>query len=164
MKTKEIFKPMQEFDGLYHISNHGRVKSYMVDAKNGKILAPKITKVGYHQYVIKYKGQNKSFYCHRRVAQYFIENPKNLPFVDHIDNCKGNNHVKNLQWITAIDNVRKDQAYTIICTHTSGKVIEALSTRHAGELTNCFKGSVDYSIKNGNFTRGGWKFKYKHNK
>ena len=59
---------------------------------------------------------------HRLVAEAYIPNPDNLPQVDHIDNNPYNNHVNNLQWITAQDNIKK--SYT-----TSPKAHRALGCK-----------------------------------
>lgn len=160
-REPEVFKPMSEFDGLYHISNYGRVMSYRYGPHEGRIIRPKKNKSGYVQYIIKYKGQYLSFYAQRRVAEYFIPNPEKLPYVDHKDNNKDNNYFGNLQWITNKENVRKDQADIILCIHTTGRILEASGTRHAAELTSCFRGSVQYSLKKGTVTRNGWKFENK---
>ena len=162
MKHPENWKPMTEFDGIFHISDHGRLKSFRQDPIEGKIIRPKKSKGIYLQYIIRYKGEYLSFYSHRKVAEYFIPNPKNLPYVDHIDNKnKLNNHVSNLQWVYHDENVRKDQAYTIICTNTDGTVHIAKGTRHAAQLTGITRANVQYSLKNNRSTRNGWSFKYK---
>ena len=48
-------------------------------------------------------------YAHRLVAQYFIPNPNNLPYVHHKDENKLNNHVSNLEWISSKDNAKEHQ-------------------------------------------------------
>jgi hypothetical protein len=85
----EIFK---EIDGLcgYHVSNHGRVYS---DCSQ-RTLRCYINKHGYVVFTIK----DKKYKAHRLVAKAFIDNPSNRPVVNHIDGCKFNNHVSNLEW------------------------------------------------------------------
>lgn len=161
MKHKENWKPMTEFDGAFHISDHGRLKSFRQDPYDGRIIRPKLGKGIYPQYIIRYKGEYISFYSHRKVAEYFLPNPKKLPYVDHIDNIKTHNHVSNLQWIEHDDNCRKDQAYTIICTYKNGTTHEAKGTRHAAQITNCKRATVQYGLKKGTQNRFGWTYKIK---
>ena len=129
MKQPEEWKPMQEFDEVYHISNHGRVKSYKVDKVEGRIIVPKITARGYVCYVIKYDGHYKSFYAHRKVGEYYIPNPNGYETIDHIKNDKSLNQVWELQWMDQIDNIRKDQARIVICISPLGLEHEAEGTR-----------------------------------
>jgi hypothetical protein len=161
MKHPEEWKPMQEFEEMYHISNWGRVKSFVVDKTDGRIIIPKKKPNGYWLYVIKYKGEWKSFYAHRRVAEYFVPNPNNYATVDHTKNNKDLNYAWELTWMEAIDNCRKDQATKVICISPLGKEIEAEGTRHAAQIASCCRASVQYSLKHGNPTRHDWKFKYK---
>lgn len=110
----EIWKDIIGYEGLYQISNLGRVKSLektinMIDGRKRhqkeKILSPVISKYGY--YVITL-WNNKSKQCkvHRLVMTAFILNPDNLPQVNHIDENKLNNRVSNLEWVTALQNNR----------------------------------------------------------
>lgn len=161
MKQQEEWKPMQEFDGIYHISNYGRVKSYMVDKVDGRFIKPKITKKGYTSYIVKVQGKYKSFYAHRKVAEYFIPNPHGYESVDHIKNDKSLNYAWELQWMDHADNCRKDQAKTIICVSPLGKEIEAEGTRHAAQISSCTRRTVQWFLKHGGSTRHEWKFKYK---
>ena len=92
----EIWKDIEGYEGLYQVSNLGRVKSL----KFGKERIFKGTKNegGYLQ-VTLYKEEKIKKYCiHRLVAQSFIPNPNNLPEINHIDEIKANNRVENLEW------------------------------------------------------------------
>lgn len=71
--------------------------------KNERILKPNIVK-GYNQITLQKNGQKKYYKIHRLVAETFINNPKNLPEVNHIDGNKQNNTVDNLEWVTTSEN------------------------------------------------------------
>ena len=98
---KEIFKDIKNYEGLYQVSNLGRVYSI----RNNKILKPKLNKCGYLSVNLKYKGSHVTKSIHRLVAQTFIENPYNFPQVNHIDEDKTNNCVDNLEWCSAKYNI-----------------------------------------------------------
>jgi hypothetical protein len=161
MQHQENWKPMAEFDETIHISDHGRVRSFRVDSFEGKLLKPKIHKGVYHQYIIKNQGVYRSFLVHRKVGEYFLPNPDNLPCIDHIQNKDkvNNNHVSNLQWISHEDNVRKDQAYTIECTHPVLGTRLAQGTRQAAAIASCSRSNVQYCLRNNTTTRTDWSFK-----
>ena len=91
---KEIFKDIKDYEGLYQVSNLGRVYS----VRNNKILKPKLNKYGYLSVNLKYKGSHVTKSIHRLVSQSFIENPYNFPCVNHKDEDKTNNCVDNLEW------------------------------------------------------------------
>lgn len=55
---------------------------------------------GYHFYSLYFMGKSYIAYTHRYVAQYFVPNPDNLPYVHHIDGNKLNNECSNLQWVS----------------------------------------------------------------
>ena len=95
----EVWKDVSGYEGMYEVSNLGRVKSL----KQGKerILKPKTEKCG-HLHVGLYKnGEQKKYYVHRLVAQVFLSNPQNLPMINHKDDNPSNNQVENLEFCTA---------------------------------------------------------------
>ena len=102
----ELWKDIEGYEGLYQISSHGRVKSFPRKATRGGIVKPSISTSGYVCTHLSKGGKVRTFQVHRLVAQHFIENPGNLPEVNHIDEDKRNNHVSNLEWCTRLQNVR----------------------------------------------------------
>lgn len=114
----EVWKDVKGYEGLYQVSNYGRVKSVdrLVDYKSkggrmfkrivkGTILKPK----GNPKYLgltLSKNGQFTTVYVHRLVAEAFLPNPCNLPEVNHKDENPKNNRVENLEWCTKIENVR----------------------------------------------------------
>ena len=113
---KEIWKEIEGFEGLYQISNWGRVKSLgrWIDRKSkGKcwkeerILKPIPTEKDSYVRVNLCKDKKKKLYSiHRLVAQAFIPNPNNLPQVNHKDENKQNNCISNLEWCIRLQNIR----------------------------------------------------------
>lgn len=101
----EKWKTIGGYEGLYEVSNQGRVKSLeRVDCRGRKrkerVLKPQKLRTN-HLLVCLYKnGLGKQFLVHRLVAQAFIENPDNLPEVNHRDENPSNNSAENLEWCT----------------------------------------------------------------
>ena len=103
----EDWADIEGYEGRYQISTFGRVKSLPRKHKRTpKILRPKLDKKNYLMIEILSKRQRKPFKIHRLVAQAFIPNPNNKPQVNHIDGCKINAYVGNLEWATNAENQR----------------------------------------------------------
>lgn len=98
---EEFWKDVVGFEGLYQVSNLGRVKSLF---RYKVILKPYIDVWGY--LVVNLYKNKKIFHIkiHRVVASAFIPNPDNKRCVDHIDTDKTNNKVSNLRWCTQKEN------------------------------------------------------------
>jgi hypothetical protein len=97
---EEEWKEVVAYEGLYQVSNLGRIKSLFKKHKNEIFLKPKIERNGYLRITLAKKGKHKSFSIHRLVAIAFKPNPLNLPQVNHIDENKLNNNSNNLEWCT----------------------------------------------------------------
>ena len=90
---KEIWKPVVGFEGLYEVSNLGRVRN-----RKGKVLRPAPNGNGYMGVILRKDNKNWGRRIHRLVAMAFIPNPNNLPVINHINERTGDNRVENLEW------------------------------------------------------------------
>lgn len=102
MENREIFKDIKGYEGIYRVSNLGRVYS----VKRGIIVSLIKKKSGYYTVNLYKNGEMRTFLIHRLVACNFIENPNNLPQINHKDGDKSNNKVENLEWVSGAENMR----------------------------------------------------------
>jgi len=100
----EEWRDIVGYEGLYEVSNIGRVRSVKKDVYFLKSFQRK-KEIHYIYFFLSKNGVRKSYYCHRLVAQSFIFNFNNKPCVNHIDNNPENNKVENLEWCTQKENV-----------------------------------------------------------
>ena len=154
----EIWKDIEGYEGLYQVSNLGRVKSLNYNrTRKEKILKHGSDKKGYLYVNLCKEGKKRNYRVHRLVAETFIDNLENKPEVNHKDEDKTNNKVENLEWVTSKENsnygtrnkrVAKSQSKPIygINVKTNEK-IEFPSTMEAqrnsfnqGNIVNCLKG------------------------
>ena len=99
----EEWKDVKGYEGLYMISNLGRIKSLQgcKYRKQERILKQYKKTGGYYQVSLSKNHKSKWFTVHRLVAINFIDNPNNYPQINHIDENKSNNSASNLEWCTA---------------------------------------------------------------
>lgn len=109
----EEWKLIKNYEGLYEVSNLGRIRSLdkLVKGrkgteyiKKGKILKQIKHVNGYMKIGLTKDGKRKTFLVHRLVAEAFISNPENKPYIDHINTIRDDNRVENLRWATASEN------------------------------------------------------------
>lgn len=105
----EIWKEIKGYEGLYEISNLGRVRSLPKYDSQGRYHLSHIKSQvdngnGYLVVNLKHNGRQKMKTVHRLVAESFILNPENKRCVNHIDGNKKNNNVNNLEWCTHSEN------------------------------------------------------------
>lgn len=105
MGAEEKWKDIIGYEGLYQVSNLGRVKSLNYrNTGEEKIRKLVIDKYGYFVIPLRVNGKSKQHFVHRLVALTFIPNPDNLPQIDHINTDRTDNRVENLRWCTAKEN------------------------------------------------------------
>lgn len=102
MENIEIFKDIRGYEGLYRISNIGRVYSL----KTNKYLSANKHRCGYMKVTLFNDGKAKTFLVHRLVAANFIANPNKYRDINHKDGNKTNNVVDNLEWCTVSENTK----------------------------------------------------------
>ena len=135
---KEIWKDIEGYEGLYQVSNFGKVRS--VDRYNsrgcwikGCIIEPTNCK-GYLQIVLFLNGKKSYYYIHRIVAEAFLPNPDNKPEIDHINTDKTDNTVclnedgsvnyekTNLRWVSHKENMNNPLTRKKQSTRFKGKI------------------------------------------
>lgn len=155
----EIWKDIKDYEGLYQVSNMGRVKSLgNGKAKNPnlskeRILKQTINKNKYYNVQLFKEGKGKNYLVHRIVAQTFLSNSDNLSCVNHKDENKTNNCASNLEF----------------CTHqynsNYGTIKERLSKAHKGKkksqetkekMSKTKSISILQLSKSGNIILGKW--------
>lgn len=106
----EEWRDVVGYEGYYQVSTHGRVRS--VDRFDDRgfhqrscILKSNDNGKGYRTVGLTKKSKGKRVKVHRLVAQAFIPNPENKPFVNHKDETRDNNNVDNLEWVTHKENI-----------------------------------------------------------
>lgn len=98
---EEIWKDIKGYEGLYAVSNQGRVYSYL----SNRYLSQEITNSRYLRVSLQTADcRTKHELVHRLVAIAFLDNPDKLPQVNHKDHNRENNCVDNLEWCSVRDN------------------------------------------------------------
>ena len=132
------------YEGLYKVSNLGRIMNLNYrNTGRAKLMNPSEMPNGYFFVHLRKNGEDKTCYVHRLVAETFLENPENLPEVNHIDEDKTNNFVflnedgsvnkekSNLEWKTHRDNINHGTRNERAAKALSKKVLQLSLT---GEL------------------------------
>lgn len=138
-ESGEEWRPIEDYEGLYAVSNIGRVKSigWYVNGGNKRYQRPRVRingadAGGYPKVELTKNGRIRTVLVHRLVATAFVPNPLGLPVVHHRDENRANPRADNLEWVTTETNIRDwfdrrrivigiDTIETIIAAHAAGK-------------------------------------------
>ena len=120
------------FEGYYEASNLGRIRSVERIVKSGRghktvpsvVLKPSIGEYGYESVSLSMNNKKYMRRVNRLVAQTFIDNPDNLPQVNHIDGNKTNNRVENLEWCNGSYNMQHCYANKLTDWETKIRIVE----------------------------------------
>lgn len=168
----EIWRDISGYEGLYQISNLGRVKSFnryivknngVKELRKGRILKSVLLSTGYFCVTLCKDNYHKIYSIHRLIAETFIPNPDNLPQVDHINTIRNDNRIENLRWVDSkgqmnnyltkqhcSDSQKAEKAYWYGIKgkeHPCSKPILQLSKKQ--EIINQFVSAVDAENKTG---------------
>lgn len=168
----EIWRDIAGYESLYQVSNKGRIKSLI--AHNGtkeRILKPHTIGHGYLNVDLCKNGHLKKNLVHRLVAQAFIENPGNLPQVNHKDENKLNNHADNLEWCTAKYNMNygdapqkraEKRSKQVLQLNKDGQFVAQYCSLHDAERkTGIGISQICMVCKGKRILAGGYMWKYK---
>ena len=130
------YAPNYEVSNLGNIKNKKKNKCITINyerlKKDNKRVRPGLS----------YNGTIKGYYLHRVVAEHFIDNPENLPEVNHIDGDFYNNKADNLEWISKLDNMRHASENKLMKRYTRKVIIKNLGTDETktfDSVTECAK-------------------------
>ncbi len=137
IKSAEQWKEIEGTNGKYIVSNDGKVATLR---KRKKLLTLTKQKTGYLYAMIEINGKQVNKRVNRLVASAFVNNPDNLPIVNHLDGCKTNNHAENLQWVNNSQNMKHAHANGLVKKHIlteeeRKKISEFMKGRKVSEET-----------------------------
>lgn len=189
---KEVWKDIPGYEKYYEINQYGVIKSKdrlieVQDYQNahaycsgfsyikpGRIMKQRLNVFGYPVVILVKDKKQKGYMVHRLVAETFISNPNNLPFVNHKDEIKTNNHVSNLEWCTAEYNINygtglirrqvsqqtTNKNMKAVIAYNDNEQLEFVSIRGAARNLELYQANIQHAIRR-NTKCGNYYWKYK---
>lgn len=167
---EEIWKDIEGYEGLYQVSNLGRVRSLKRNTTNGIIRKQFKNNEGYMTVTLSKNGIIRRVAIHRLVAKAFIPNPHNLPQVNHRDENPEMNCVENLEWCDSTYNnnygshrskVSKSRRKMVCQYDLDSNLIKVYdSPLTASKETNICYSSITGACNGRPHTAGGYIWKY----
>lgn len=169
---EEIFKDIKNYEGIYKISNTGKV--IRLSKSNDKRysnksweLKPQMSKKGYYIFNLCKNGKSKIYLLHRLIAEHFIDNKNNYEVVNHKDGNKLNNSLDNLEWCSFKDNVKHAYKNELmknckkICQYDKKNnfIKKYYSINIASKETNVNQGNISMCVLGKRKTAGGYIWK-----
>lgn len=171
--NKTIWKDIPNYEGLYQASIFGYIRSldrtlnkgkkHVPTLVKGKIISPWIDVSGYLKVDLYKDGKRYCEKVHKLIAKTFIPNPERKETVNHKDENPLNNTVKNLEWMTNLENVnygtrvqrvKENQGLHIVRIAPDSSKKYYFTLREAERQTGIARQSISYSIKNKTLLKG----------
>jgi hypothetical protein len=181
---EEVWKDVVDYEGLYEVSNLGRIKSCDRFVKHpkggrkfirGKIKSLSKDKDGYLRVCVCKEGKEKGMSVHRLVCMSFIKNIENKSQVNHKNGLKYDNRLDNLEWSTNQENqihafrtglrkpkINNEKSVNMFSKNTSEFVCSFISIAKASKHINCTTSDICNVLKNRQKSVRGYYFQYKN--
>lgn len=153
-ESKEVWKDVPGYEGLYQASNYGRIASIRYGFKIRSIVR---NPSGYLQCAFRVNNKIKTFLVHVIVANTFLLKCEDCTQVDHVNNVKTDNRVDNLKWVTRSDNMKNNYsrgATTAEKQGSKGKKIEILDLEDnsLGVFNSLKEATLEFDVSHGNLS------------
>ena len=167
----EIWKPIPSYEGFYEASTQGRIRSLprktphprnksMTLLRPGRILKSELDKYGYPVVTLSKDNKQRTYKVHRLVAMTYVDNPNNLPQIDHINSRRYDNRPENLRWCTTQQNTAwrdEKMGRIMICKETRRRFRSSYEAAmwliHSRKTTSTSYKSVARSVRKAALTK-----------
>lgn len=160
--SEYVAKDIKGYEGIYAITNCGKVYSHSRVANNnqlfkGRWLKPTLNKdTGYLYVTLCVDNERKKIYIHKLVAQHFVDGWFEGAVVNHLDEDKLNNHWTNFEWTTNKKNTQYSLARTVTLKNPEGYPVTFSSIKEFAELNGLDRGHLNRVINGKRKSHKGW--------